>query len=352
MDKSSVTNLRMNRQGFLNPMKSSDYDRVFKLLSPVQTVYWCAPGDPPRLWHRADFDDFHYNNQRRAQREIIKGRFQGGGIAYICPKDLELYAGAYKRTIDKLSFEEEKLLEFLQCEGPINIQLIKKMTGMLVKEIIPILHKLQEAFIVYEDQIDSEGDRGWYIFDKEFEGVDINKFSRVEALKEMTLRFAYMNVFIDVEMMKSFYRLPSKDIKEALSQLLKEGKIIPIGIDEAKGYILSGEEAEIERFSGNVAKSVFVLHRNDFLVKVNEHILKKNFTSPEGCDILYYILLDGEFKGIVTGKFKNGPFLIDDVVLTLPENEIKARKEEVIEAIYKVNNRELSPIRKYNGMPL
>lgn len=33
-------------------------------------------------------------------------------------------------------------------------------TGMLVKEITPVLHRLQEAFLIYEDQYDGEWDRG------------------------------------------------------------------------------------------------------------------------------------------------------------------------------------------------
>ena len=39
---------------------------------------------------------------------------------------------------------------------------------MLVKEITPVLHRLQEAFLVYEDQYDGEWDRSWYRFGGDF----------------------------------------------------------------------------------------------------------------------------------------------------------------------------------------
>lgn len=39
---------------------------------------------------------------------------------------------------------------------------------MLVKEITPVLHRLQEAFLVYEDQYDGEWDRSWYRFEEMF----------------------------------------------------------------------------------------------------------------------------------------------------------------------------------------
>ena len=41
---------------------------------------------------------------------------------------------------------------------------------MLVKEITPVLHRLQEAFLVYEDQYDGEWDRSWYRFEEMFPG--------------------------------------------------------------------------------------------------------------------------------------------------------------------------------------
>ena len=45
---------------------------------------------------------------------------------------------------------------------------MKRMTGLLVKQITPALHRLQEAFLVFEDQFDGEWDRGWYLFDEMF----------------------------------------------------------------------------------------------------------------------------------------------------------------------------------------
>jgi hypothetical protein len=40
-------------------------------------------------------------------------------------------------------------------------------------------------------------------------------------------------------------------------------------------------------------KSVFAMHRNDFLVRANEHILKERY-SHDYPDTLYYLLIDGE----------------------------------------------------------
>jgi hypothetical protein len=95
-------------------------------------------------------------------------------------------------------------------------------------------------------------------------------------------------------------------------------------------------------------RSVYTLHRNDFMVKSKEHWLKDKFKQTD-LDILQYLLIDGEFEGAVLGHFKNGPFIIEDIILDLPEDEIRDRKYEIIGSVYTINNRESSPIKKFNG---
>jgi hypothetical protein len=349
MNGNLITALRFERQGFINKVDMQRYEQLFRFMQPVQTIYWCCPGDPPAIVHRAAFNDFEHNDKLRSIRTIIKGRFQGGSIAYIYADELELYAAAYKRNIDKLSFEEEQIYELLEREGPMNIQLIKQITGRLVKEITPILHKLQEAFLVYEDQIDSEGDRGWYILAKEFPEADLNRYTRTEAIEELIMRFACMNVFVNIDMLRSFYRLTLKDLKEALTALEKKGKLKAVEIERNKGFVRSEDISAVESFiEKTISQSVFVLHRNDYLVKSNEYWLKEIFYQKD-VDVLQYILVDGKFSGAVMGKLRNGPYDIEDVVLTIPEKERVSRRDEIISAVYEVNNPEQSPLKRYDG---
>ncbi len=78
---------------------------------------------------------------------------------------MELFAGLYRRPY-KPTEHSELLRELIGREGPLNIEAMKRMTGLLVKQITPALHRLQEAFLVFEDQFDGEWDRGWYLFDE------------------------------------------------------------------------------------------------------------------------------------------------------------------------------------------
>ena len=68
-------------------------------------------------------------------------------------------------------------------EGLLTIHQMKEYTGMLVKEIMPALHQLQEAFLIYEDQNEEQDERGWYKFGEMFPEVNLNRYSRTDALK-------------------------------------------------------------------------------------------------------------------------------------------------------------------------
>lgn len=163
MKREDIVSLRMIRQHLADPVSEDGYEALFKDMSPVLTEYWCCPGQAPCLEYRANFDDLAYCDEKRSKRRIVKGRFQNGGIAYIYQEELELFAAAYRKK-GQLSMMEAELLELLEREGPMTIHVIKEYTGLLTKQITPALHKLQEKFLVFEDQADSEWDRGWYAF--------------------------------------------------------------------------------------------------------------------------------------------------------------------------------------------
>lgn len=234
------------------------------------------------------------------------------------------------------------LLELIEKAGPYNIQQIKEETGLLVKEITPILHRLQEAFLIYEDQYDGEWDRGWYRFAEVFPEVDKEKYSRTEALKKVLIRFAYRFVWFDSKMAKSFYRLPEKEIRAAITELVSEGVLS----EEDEGYMLASDKDVLADYEPVKKNCVCALHRNDILYKAFEPQLKdwiakltKNLDYDH--EPLQYLLIDGEFHGASVGHFRNGPYDLNDIVCDLPD--AAERKDEIIEVIRRVN---------YDRMPL
>ncbi|HNX15215.1 MAG TPA: hypothetical protein PK854_12365 [Oscillospiraceae bacterium] len=336
---SKITALRMERQFLSRRANKDEYLTLYRDLQPGQNVYWNGFGDPPSLTFRADFDDIAFNRVRQARHELIKGRFSGGNLGWIVPEDLELFMALYRKPLLKPTAIQRRLLTLIEREGPLTIQMMKEETGLLVKEITPALHRLQEAFLIYEDQYDGEWDRGWYRFGEMFPDIDPDKYTRSEALKIILQRFAYRLVLFDTVMAKSFYKLPEKEIKAAVSALVT-GDVL---IETDNGYLLKTDCAKLSAHAENTSNtiaSVYALHRNDILVKSNEHVLKEQFKPlyehlEYDREPLQYLLIDGEIHGISVGHFRNGPYDLNDVVTDLPDTE--ARKEEILEAVRAVN---------------
>jgi len=342
MDMNTVAALGMERQFLTRKASENEYNALYRDTQPGQNIYYNGFGDPPSITYRADFNDTEYNRTRQRERQLIKGRFQGGNLGWIMREDIELFAGLSMKPLTDLTNKQSILLSLIEREGPMNIQLMKEATGMLVKEITPVLHRFQEAFLIYEDQHDGEWDRSWHIFSKMFPDVDVNRYTRHEALKIILERFAYRHVIFDTKMAKSFYKLPEKDIKKAVTELVENGVLAEF---ESK-YILHNDLDLLKTYTAKPIKSVFAMHRNDFLVKSNEHWLKEWFTHSYP-DTMYYLLIDGEFRGVVAGKFRYTPEL-EDIIVDLPANEAAARKEEILQAAHYFCG-ENNPIKRYQG---
>jgi hypothetical protein len=343
----------MQRQHFEKKADRAEYNDLFRMMSPVQTPYWCRPGSPPSLIFRADFDEYAHTFDMRSSRIIIKGRFQGGNVGYIFADELPLFASVYSKDRRKLPYNEIEILELLHREGPMSIDEMKRITGLFSKNISPVLHRLQQKFLVFEDQADDEWDRAWYLFETEFPDIDLDEYEKKEAMKILVMRFAYLNVFIKPAMLRSFYRLQSVDIDNTLSELESEDYLVKVNIDNEYGYLRKEDIPLLEKET-RPEKGVFVLHLNDFLVKSNENMLLDRFDTgkyhiPPKSRIMHFILVDGEFRGFLAGFFRIRPDVIEDVILDLDEQEKQDRKQEILDAVELVYDPESTPVKRYCG---
>lgn len=345
INQEQIHALRMNRQCLTNPVSAQEYESLYRDLQPGLNEYWNGFGQPPVLSYRATFDDLEFNRRRQLRRALIKGRFAGGNIGWIMPEDLELFATVYRKPLNNPTFQQLKLWEMIQKEGPMTIQQMKESTGMLVKEITPILHRLQEAFLIYEDQYDGEWDRGWYQFNEIFPEITFQAYTKQEALAVLLERFAYRIVFFTIEMAHSYFRIPKKEIISAINLLLAANKLI----SHQTGYLLASDLMQLSQTSEIIQPALFVLHRNDFLVRTFQHDLKKMFSHPD-YEVLQYLLIDGEFHGACVGKFRYGPNDLEDVVLDLPPETCLKIKPELIKAIQLVNGGPDNSVRAYMGI--
>ena len=337
MDKKLLA-LRLQRQHLITPADEAEYDALYRDMQPGMNLYWHGFGQPPELTFRADFDDVEYNRQRQMKRELVKGRFAGGNLGWIVPEDLPLFAALYRKPIvGFMNDVQATIMTLIERLGPLNIQQIKEETGYLVKVITPALHRLQEAFLLYEDQFDGEWDRAWYRFEEMFPETDLQTFSRQDALQIVLRRFAYRMVWFDVKTARSFYKLPEKEIRAACNAMVEQGSLLPY----ESGYLLAEDAALLSELPDSLPDvPVRAFHRNDFLVRAQEHELCARFKPlyvelPYDHDPQYYVLVDGEFRALSVGHFRYGPYEIHDIVCDSPD--MWERKDEICAAVLKEN---------------
>lgn len=345
---SKLLALRMQRQHLVAPVTEEDYDALYRDLQPGMNLYWHGFGQPPECTFRADFDDVEYNRQRQERRDLVKGRFAGGNLGWIVPEDLPLFAALYRKPIPLMDDVQLTVMTLIERMGPLNIQQIKEETGYLVKVITPALHRLQEAFMLYEDQYDGEWDRAWYRFEEMFPECDLDRYTREEALDIILQRFAYRMAWFDTKMAKSVYKLPEKEIKLACARLTEYGVFTAVD----GGFMLIADREALEVVSGEMPP-VMAFHRNDFLVRALDHDLKAKFKPlydalPYDHDPQYYVLVDGEFHAVSVGHFRYGPYEIHDIVCDSPD--MWARKDEICAAVLKENPGAV--IQRFMGQPL
>jgi|TARA_B100001964_G_scaffold46250_1_gene51582 hypothetical protein len=83
LDGNAVRAERLARHGLTRPVEDeAGYLDLFSRLQPVSPQANSYPGSPPRLMHRTSgCADDELADELRGQRQLVKGRFQGGTVA-------------------------------------------------------------------------------------------------------------------------------------------------------------------------------------------------------------------------------------------------------------------------------
>jgi hypothetical protein len=347
MHPATILGERLRRQRLVGPAQDEqEYLDLFRLLQPVFPIASSRPGDPPRLVHRAAFDDAWLSRRLRARRALIKGRFLGGSIAYVLADDLDLYANAFQRPLTGMSYEQETVLEAIHSAGPLTPRQLKEETGLLNKKIMPALHRLQKAFLVYEDQVDDDWERSWYVFAEEWSQVQLDPARQPLAVRHVLRRFLEGHVFATFEQIKDWSQLPTRLLKRVLADMMKKGNIVPVEIEDlGEGWMCAEEDLAAQ----TPPKTVYMLHRADILARSHGSELKRRFA---GLEVLQYLLIDGAFRGAVVGHWRIGAHDVDDIALVLPERERDARRDEILAAVAQVYHPPRSRIVRYAGRPV
>lgn len=359
-----VTRLRMNRQGLLHPLtemtNEEAYLSMFKSLQPVAPVFFGRPGEPPSLVHRTDFNDSNMAFYLREKHVLVKARFQDGRVAYVAEDDLQLYATAFRKVPAQMSQVHEEVYQAVKQSGGLTKDQLKEILPYSSKEIGAALQTLQQAFLLVEEQVDSEWETGWLDFAEQWFEVATDEESRLKAIEEVLLRFVKVMVFANMEQFKSWSGFTAKTIQTVVNTALQTGKLTRTEVEGlGEGWMCTTDfersSKDTEHTSENgeqkldqlPLRSVFMLDKSDFLVRAHLSQLKKRYIGKE---VLQYLLIDGQFQGAVLGHWRIGPHDVEDVIVELPVEEANSRKNEIINAVTYGYPPEFSKIKAYNGV--
>lgn len=343
INKATVLAERLRRQRLLEPVKThEEYLALFSLLQPVSPPYFSYPGSPPSMTHRVAFAEpaSHY----RERRELVKGRFLQKTIGYVLEGSLEQYANAFLRPLEKMTWLQRRIFNTLETAGPLTPRQLSEETDLMNKEVMPALHRLQEAFLVYEDQLTTDWERGWYLFASEWPDIAFSKDRWESAAAEVLLRFLESQVFATAQQVKDWSGWTGKEVKQLFTMLSAQGAVTEVNITDLGEGWLRAADAHLRE--NPMPPTVFMLHKSDPLVRAQSSALKARY---HGMEVLQYLLIDGAFQGAVLGHWRIGPHDVEDIVVELPSEEYRVRREEILRAVTWGYQPPFSHIQKYAG---
>lgn len=344
LTKATILAERLARQQLTNPVENHDaYLDLVRRLQPITPIANTRPGDPPRLVHRCTFDDGALADRLRARQQLVKGRFAGGTVGYVLTEDFELYANAFCRPMDKMTKVQNTVLEVVERLGPITAKQIKEETGFLSKEISPALQRLQQAFLVFEEQVDEDWERPWYPLRQVFPDVKVAPERWQGAASEIVRRFFGAMVFATNEQVRDWSQFPRKGVDALLATMAEQGVIETVTVEGlGDGWMMKGERLS----AVTPAETIFMLHKADFLVRAHLSELKERYKEVE---VLEYLLIDGEFQGVVSGHWGFNPYDVEDIVLELSKSEQHRRREAIMMEVRRVYAPPTHDIVRYGG---
>ena len=345
LNKEAVLAHRMLRQGLSAPASDEKaYSELLRLLQPVAPVHNTKPGSAPRLPHRATFDDGVFNDGLRGRSALVKGRFLGGNIGYVLAEDLALYGTVFRSEVTRFAEEHERVMQALRFTGCLTPRQLADETGLTNKRLMPLLHRLQRGFLVYEAQEDSSWERGWSLFEAEWPHVDLQALTWEEAASRVLDRFLESHVFATFTQLRDWSQLPVRALRRVVQADEAKATWLPCCVNGlGEGWVRA-----VDRRLSKVQSesSVFMLHKSDALVKSHASELKEKYGDLE---VLQYLLIDGVFAGAVCGHWRIGPHDVEDVVVQLSDKDRRSRQQEIVDAVSQAYHPPHSEIRRYAG---
>jgi hypothetical protein len=297
----ALHHLRSVRQGLAlghHIESEGDYLRLLRRLAPWRPPAFDFPGLPAYSPDRCCGDDDATSTARRLAESVrrqgllVKGRFQHSHIAYVALEDIAHYAAAFAKAIIP-NDQEERVLQTLKQEGPLHKQDLAQLSGIKSRALSAALMRLQRAFLVFEDQRETEWNNAWAGIDEHPDWLDPS-LAQPLARQAVLARWAEGLGFVTAPMAAAWSGWPQKECALHLRELhandqLSEGYIAETG---EQGYLCYWQE-----FAS--APCLALLDVADPLVIAQEWQFKPSLPNP----ILKYLCQNGQLVAVLEGRW-------------------------------------------------
>tara|TARA_A100001037_G_scaffold291428_1_gene305517 strand:+ start:407 stop:1048 length:642 start_codon:yes stop_codon:yes gene_type:complete len=191
-----------------------------------------------------------------------------------------------KRELNEI---QQRVLDVVQEIGPADTdQMKEELDGdpLLKKQIMPALHRMQEAFLVFEEQTETTWEHGWSDFESEWPEIDLERRLWEEAASEVLSRFFDAMVFATLDQVRDWSGWSAAKVRKLLASMEANGKIQAATVEG----VGEGGIAELPDVDLNVARKTLMIHRSDFLATAYAFEHKERYGDLE---VLQYLLIDG-----------------------------------------------------------
>jgi hypothetical protein len=276
----------------------ADYLALLPRLAPWRPPAFEFPGLPAYSPDRCANDNGSVASARalaesvRRQGLLVKGRFQHGHIAYVPVQGIDRYAAAFTKAIIP-SAQEERIVQTLKQEGPLHKQDLAQLAGIKGRDLSAALTRLQRAFLVFEDQRETEWNNAWFASDEHPDWLAV-PLAQSLARQAVLARWAEGLGFVSAQMAAAWSGWPQKECAVHLRELYARDVL-------SEGYLAeSNEQGYLCQWQTPAPVSCLaLLDLADPLVLADEWRFKTNLPNP----VLKYLCLDGQLVGVLEGRW-------------------------------------------------
>ncbi|MEE3337727.1 MAG: hypothetical protein VX255_15180 [Candidatus Latescibacterota bacterium] len=133
-------------------------------------------------------------------------------------------ANSYPGSPPRLNDRQQAVLRAFEVSGPLSPRKLREHSGLDYRPLMAAVNRLEEAFLVCEDQTDDSWDRPLHLFAREWPDAQTEDTDPFEAKAQVLLQWALTYHHVTAEQAASITGWPKRQLASLLSALHERGE--------------------------------------------------------------------------------------------------------------------------------